>query len=70
MLNKTKIELRSEEYYYKICMDKILEFIHQCKYQSDSDNYMMESFTVNHYTLAQFQKWVGKRMTKRRISKK
>ena len=64
MLNDTKLRRRKEQYYFKICEDKILEFLHQIEYDSDTENDMCQTFCVRDYGLEQFQKWVGKHIPK------
>lgn len=58
-----RIQMRSEQYHYKICLDKILEFIHQIKYDNNIENQMNHTFTTKDYQLVHFQKYICKKIS-------
>lgn len=61
MLDDTKLQMRSEQYYLNIVEEKILEFLHQCKYQTDTENQMQQTFTTKDYTLHQFFCYIARK---------
>jgi len=56
----SEIQQRNKD--YKIAMEMILEFLHQCKYPTESENQYWKSFNVKDYTLHQFQCYIGRKI--------
>ena len=56
----SEIQQRNKD--YKRAMDIIIEFLHQCKYPTDSENYYGKSFCTKDYTLHHFQCYIGRKI--------
>lgn len=58
MLTKEQIEIKD----LSICMDKILEFLRQFKFATDTENMMCNWYNTKQYTLYHFQKYINGRI--------
>lgn len=56
--------VQQQQKYCKICMDDILEFLHQIKYETITENLMLPWFNTKQYTLCQFYHRIEKQQNK------
>lgn len=57
--------VQQQQKYCKICMEDILEFMHQIKYETVTENLMVSWFNTKQYTLCQFYYWIDKQPEKK-----